>query len=158
MNLKQFGLVGACLVLVLTAIGCAGPAPVQPGPSTPNAPQASSSQAIKPNYTPGPDDPRIFFLDPLDGDTMSTSSSIRFGVSRLDLTGKQVFLTIDRACAAAGEALTVDERHLAYERDQSSLPVDLTAGQHRLCLQVADNTGIALDGPGMLQVIDITAE
>jgi hypothetical protein len=160
MNLKRIRLVGVCLVLALAVIGCAGPAPapIQLGPSAPNAPQAPSSAGVSPDYTPGPDDPHIFFLEPLDGDSVPTSLGVRFGVSRLDLEGKRVYLTIDQACTAVGESLTVDEQHLAYEQDRSSLAVELSVGPHRLCLQVTDNKGVVLDGPGMLQVIDITAE
>jgi hypothetical protein len=159
MNLKPLHLIAVCLVLVSTMIGCAGPAPaVQSGPSSSNAPRAPSSTGVKPDYTPGPDEPHIFFMEPLDSDTVSTSTSIRFGVSRLDLNGKRVYLIIDQPCAAPGETLTVDEHHLAYERDRSDVPVDLSVGPHRLCLQTTDNKGVALNGLGMFQVIDIIAE
>ena len=143
MNLKTLRLIGVYLVLASMAIGCASPspAPIQSGPSSPNVPQAPSSAGVKPNYTPGPDDPQIFFLEPLDGDVVQDTVSVRFGVSHLDLKDKRVYLTIDGACAAAGESLTVDDQHLAYEQDRSSLAVALSAGPHRLCVQVTDNKG-----------------
>ena len=160
MNRKVFSLISVCLIFAVMAVGCAGPTPVpaQPVPAVPDQPPAPAAQAGKPNYTPSPNEPYIFFLEPLDGDSVSGSMAVRFGVSRLDLTGKRVFLVVDQACATPGETLTEDAQHLAYKQGQSSLGVALRPGPHRLCLQVADSAGAALDDPGMLQVIDITVE
>ena len=158
MNPKPISLISVCLILALMAIGCAGPAPAESGPTVPDQPQAPSAQTGKPNYTPGPDDPHIFFLEPLDGDSVSDTVAVRFGVSRLDLADKRVFVVVDQACVTAGGAMPTDAQHLAYKQGLSSMALELSAGQHRLCLQVTDNAGTVLDGPGMLQVIDITVE
>jgi hypothetical protein len=160
MNLKQIRLVGVCFVIVLAVSGCGGPAPApaQPGPAVSNPAQPPSPQAVKPNYTPAPGDSYIFFLEPVDGDSVSPSLSVRYGVTRLNLAGKRVYLTIDHVCAAAGETLTTDQSHLMFELARSSLPVKFGVGPHRLCLQVTDDKGVVLDGPGMLQVIDIVGE
>ncbi len=160
MNRNAFSLISVCLIFAGMAVGCAGPAPVpaQPVPAVPDQPPAPAAQAGKPNYTPSPNEPYIFFLEPLDGDNVSGSMAVRFGVSRLDLTGKRVFLVVDQACAAPGETLTEDAQHLAYKQGRDRLALEVGAGQHRLCLQVANNSGIALDGPGMVQVIDIVVE
>lgn len=160
MNLKQFSLVCLCLIIAVMISGCAGPAPApaQPVPTVSDKPPAPVSQTGKPNYTPSPDEPHIFFIEPLDGDSVSGSMAVRFGVSQLDLTGKQVFLSVDLACAAPGEKLTEDAQHIAYKQGRDRLALQIGPGQHRLCLQVANNSGIALDGPGMIQVIDIVVE
>ena len=160
MNLKQIRLVGVCFVMALTASGCGGsaPAPTQPGPAVSNPAQSPSPQAVKPNYTPGPDDSYIFFLEPVDGDSVSPSLNARYGVTRLNLAGKRVYLTIDHVCAAAGETLTDDQYHRVFKPNRSSLPIEVSTGPHRLCLQVTDDKGVMLDGPGMLQVIDIIGE
>ncbi len=158
MNRKRLALISVSLILGLIVIGLivtgrASPTSVQTGPSAPNGPQA-----VKPNYTPSPDEPHVFFLEPLDGDSVPTSANIQFGVSHLDLKNKRVYLIVDRACAAPGGTITTDAQHLLFEGNSANLSIDLNAGPHRLCLQVADNKGVALDGPGMLEVIDVTSE
>lgn len=158
MNPKSINLISVCVVLACFVSACSGPVPTQSVPAVPDKPQAPSAQTGKPSYTPGPDDPAIFFLEPIEGDSVSSPMPVRFGVSRLDLADKQIFLVIDQACVAAGGVMTPDAQHLVYKQGRSSLALELSAGQHRLCLQVADNSGVVLDGPGMLQVIDIIVE
>ena len=78
------------------------------------------------------------------------------------VNGAEVSTAADVAAAvqtaAPGETLTEDAQHLAYKQGRDRLALEVGAGQHRLCLQVANNSGIALDGPGMVQVIDIVVE
>jgi hypothetical protein len=65
-------------------------------------------------------------------------------------------LLIDTGCVAPGQIIPTDDAHLRFDKGQYDREVPLTAGAHQLCLQGSNENNIALEGPGMVQVIDIT--
>ena len=66
---------------------------------------------------------------------------------------------INKACTPAGETIPDDEQHLSLplgvmEDSRFNLPL----GQHRLCIQASNQDDVALQGPGMTRMIDVTIQ
>lgn len=149
------------IIIALTNPAAApGPAPA-PGPTKPLGPGATSAPRPlppKPNVTPGPNDPTLYFFEPQDGDTTDNNPVyVRIGNANLGgIVGPVVaHLLIDTGCVTPGQIIPTDDAHLRFDKGQYDREVALTAGAHQLCLQASDENNIALEGPGMVQVIDI---
>ena len=150
------------LVLVLLA-ACGNPAP-QPagGQNTPtiNAPSAQGT-AVKTNAEAGPNDPQIFMLEPQDNSTLNSPLFLRIGVANfpIPVSGTKIHVAIDSPCIPSGQTIPEDAQHVSLplgvlENSRFDLPV----GQHRLCVQASSQDNIALEGPGMMRVIDLNVE
>jgi hypothetical protein len=157
--------IGLLVIIVVIIIALTNPA-AAPGPAPapgPTRPPGSGATSVpkplppKPNVTPGPDDPTLFFFEPEDGDTTDNPVYVRIGNANLGSTTGPVVahLLIDTGCVTPGQIIPTDDAHLRFDKGQIDRRVELTAGQHRLCLEASDENNIALDGPGMVQVIDI---
>jgi hypothetical protein len=159
------------LVVTLSVVAailaaCGSPAPQPPGGpnanGTPNANGVNAPAALptgeKTNVELGPNDPQIFMLEPLDGSSLSGPIFLRVGVANfpIPISGVKIHVAIDAACAQPGETVPEDAQHVSLplgtlENSRFDLPV----GQHRLCIQASNRDNIALDGPGMMRVIDL---
>jgi hypothetical protein len=71
--------------------------------------------------------------------------AFRVGVSNFVIPVS--YVKIHAACTPAGETILEDEEHL-------SLPL----GQHHLCIQAFNQDDVALQGPGMMRMIDVTIQ
>ena len=68
-------------------------------------------------------------------------------------------VAIDAACTPAGQVIPADAQHLSLPQGVTEdARFGLPLGQHRLCLQAANPENIALAGPGMTRVIDVTIQ
>lgn len=162
------------LVLVLSVlatllIACGSPAPQQPaGPSANNATNAPATADLPAHATPekinaevGPDEPQIFMLEPQDGSVMDSPFFLRVGVSNfvIPVSYVKIHVAVNMACTPAGETIPDDEQHLSLplgvmEDSRFNLPL----GQHRLCIQASNQDDVALQGPGMTRMIDVTIQ
>ncbi len=160
-------LVIALSVLAAALAACGGPAPQPPGgPSatgTSGAPAANGPAALataeKTNVQVGPNDPQIFMLEPQDGSEVSSPINLRVGVSNfpIPISSVGIHVAIDAACSPAGQKIPEDAQHVSLpigtlENSRFELPV----GQHRLCIQASTQDNIALEGPAMTRVVDLT--
>lgn len=110
--------------------------------------------------------PRVTFLEPRDGQTVSSPVSIRMGVENFTVEpagpvqrGRgHLHLMVDADCVPVGQAVPKDDAHIHYGKGQVEDNLQLAPGSHRLCLQAADGAHMALDGDGTRQTIAITVK
>ena len=159
----------ALSLLAAALAACGSPAPQPPGGSgvtgTASAPAANGAAPLptaeKTNVEVGPNDPQIFLLEPQDGSVVDSPFFLRVGVSNfvIPISELKLHVAVDAACTPAGQVIPADAQHLSLpqgvtENARFSLPL----GQHRLCIQASNPENIALAGPGMTRVIDVTIQ
>ncbi len=153
-------------VIVALSAACSSPAPQPPsGPSTagtPNAPTVNApppqGTAVKNNVDVGPNDPQIFMLEPQDNSTLSSPIFLRIGVANLPVpvSNLKIHVAVDATCAQPGQTVPEDAQHVSFPLGVlENSRFDLTEGQHRLCIQASTGDNVALNGPGMMRVIDL---
>ncbi len=154
-------------LLVVLLIGCGSPAPQ--GPTQPGGPTsaavgngpASLATPEKNNVEVGPNEAQIFMQEPEDGDGVDSPFYLRVGVAnfKIPLNYVTIHIAIDAQCTPAGGTIPEDERHVSLPMGKFDNPrFALPLGQHRLCIQAANQDNIALEGPGMTRVIDLNVE
>jgi hypothetical protein len=165
-------LIALALVLTVAAawlIACGSPAPQQPaGPGadaaavTPVAtvpPPAATPEKINPEV--GPNEPRLFMLEPQDESAIDSPFYFRVGVANLPISAKsaKINVAINTACTAAGSMAPEDGQHVSLPAGVMEEPrFNLPLGQHRLCIQVANPDGVILQAPGLTHIIDVTIQ
>jgi hypothetical protein len=150
--------VGGLIGLSITA--CGTPAPQTTPPIEPPAGVQPTTlpTPLKPNVTVAPDEPQIYVLEPNDTETINPLVTLRVGASnfKLPLDNVVIHIAIDAPCTPPGEIVPEDAQHRRFDQGLITAPVlSLPAGQHRLCLQASGTNDIALDGAGMMRIIDV---
>lgn len=110
--------------------------------------------------------PRVYFVEPQAGATVA--SPVRVVMAAESFTVEpagevkpgagHLHIVVDGDCAAPGDAVPKDGTHLHYGKGQLEAGVELTPGEHTLCLQAADGAHVALAGDGMTQKIAMMVE
>jgi hypothetical protein len=155
--------------LAALLIACAPPAPQPPaGPSTSGTANASATAAPPAQATPekinaevGPNEPQIFMLEPEDGSVMDSPFFLRVGVANfpIPISNVKIHVAINAASTPAGETIPKAEQHISLPRGaMEDSRFNLPLGQHRLCIQASNQNDIALQGPGMTRMIDVTIQ
>ncbi|MGH8897457.1 MAG: DUF4399 domain-containing protein [Egibacteraceae bacterium] len=129
----------AVTALVLTACGGGGGQPT----STGSAPNPSGSQAAQ-SY--------VDFAEPQNGATVSSPVTVKMKAEGITIEPAGVVrpgaghfhVMIDTPCPAAGQVIPADDTHKHYGKGQTEATLELTPGQHTLCLQAADGAHTAL--------------
>lgn len=142
---KVYSLVVLLCVVVLLA-ACAAPA------------------TVAPTAVPTASGPRVFFVEPKDGATVSSPVKIKMGAEGIALapaadgikagTG-HLHIIVNADCVAVGQTIPSNETNLHYGKAQTEAELTLAPGKYKLCLQIADAVHSALPGAGMTQVINI---
>src|SRR5512136_654205 len=162
-------LVLALCLLAAELAACGSPAPRPPGgpgvTGTAGAPAATGAAPLptaeKINVEVGPNDPQIFMLEPQDGSVVDSPFVLRIGVSNfvIPISELKIHVAIDAACTPAGQVIPADAQHLSLPQGVTEdARFGLPLGQHRLCIQASNPENIALAGPGMTRVIDVTIQ
>jgi hypothetical protein len=150
-------IVVALVVIAALVVAFGSQAPQQPNkPITSGA--TLSATAEKNNVEVGPNDPQIFMLEPQDGSRLSSPFFLRIGVANfpIPVSSVGIHIAIDATCAQPGETIAEDAQHVSLPIGQLENPrFDLPQGTHRLCIQASNQNNVALDGPGMMRVIDL---
>ncbi|MFK0375285.1 DUF4399 domain-containing protein [Pandoraea sp. NPDC090278] len=106
--------------------------------------------------------PRVFFVAPADGATVSNPVKVQFGVEGMTIkpageispnTGHH-HLIIDGDSIPAGQVVPTDDSHLHFGKGQTETSVNLTPGDHTLTMQFADGAHRSY-GPAMSQTIKV---
>ncbi|MBX3001845.1 MAG: DUF4399 domain-containing protein [Caldilineaceae bacterium] len=135
------------LLALLLLAGCSIPIPVAPQPA-----HASTS--------------RVFFTTPADGTTVSSPVQVSMSgefftvepAGTIHPGAGHLHILVDSECIAPGQVIIKDETHIHYGAGQLTAELELTPGEHTLCLQAADGAHFALSGEGMTETITITVE
>ncbi|MFJ2991980.1 DUF4399 domain-containing protein [Pandoraea sp. NPDC087047] len=106
--------------------------------------------------------PRVFFVAPTDGATVSNPVVVKFGVEGMAIkpagdmtpnTGHH-HLIIDGDPIPAGQVVPTDVSHLHFGKGQTETTVNLTPGDHTLTMQFANGAHQSY-GPAMSQTIKV---
>lgn len=107
--------------------------------------------------------PQVRFISPDNGAVVS--SPVQVEMEAQDFTVEQageiregaghLHIMVDTPCVPAGEIVPKDETHLHYGDGSMEAQLELTPGEHTLCLQAADGAHTALPGSGMTQTITV---
>jgi hypothetical protein len=112
---------------------------------------------------PAPKNAKVFFLDLKDGQTMPSKTTIRFGISGMDLaaagssrpnTGHH-HLLIDAELPALDQPIPSDFNYLHFGRGQDEMELSLTPGAHTLQLLLGDGNHVPHDPPVVSPVIHV---
>jgi hypothetical protein len=116
---------------------------------------------LLPRSTP---EPRAFFIEPDDGDSVPTTFTVRMGATGLRVVpagepkeGEGHFhILVDSDFIPAGQAIPNDEQHLHFGKGVSEAEITLPPGEHTLRLQFADGVHTALEGEQYQDEIQIS--
>nr|WP_197088121.1 DUF4399 domain-containing protein [Pandoraea apista] len=106
--------------------------------------------------------PRVFFVAPTNGATVSNPVVVKFGVEGMAIkpagdmtpdTGHH-HLIIDGDPIPAGQVVPTDDTHLHFGKGQTETSVNLTPGDHTLTMQFANGAHQSY-GPAMSQTIKV---
>ena len=111
--------------------------------------------------------PRVFFVEPQDGATVSQDVKVVMGIEGMEIklagdltpdTGHH-HLIIDAPMIAEGEVVPVDkpEQYKHFGKGQTETTIKLAPGKHVLTLQLGDGTHRSL-GERMRKTITVTAQ
>lgn len=107
---------------------------------------------------------RVFFTNISDGDIIDSPVTVQWRAENFTIEpagevkagAGHLHIMVDADCVAAGQIVPADDNHLHYGKAQTEATLDLTPGEHTLCLQAADGVHTALAGDGAIQVVTIT--
>lgn len=106
--------------------------------------------------------PRVYFVTPEDGATVTTPVPVEFGVDNVVIeppTGEaregagHLTLIVDAPCLGPGEPVPDDDLHIQITDGATSGELSLFSGIHRLCLQLTDGAGIAQPAHDVITIV-----
>jgi hypothetical protein len=109
---------------------------------------------------------RVYIISPLNGETVSSPVTVRFGLSGMgvapsgiekDNTGHH-HLLIDTDLPKLDEPIPVDDNHKHFGGGQTETRIALPPGQHTLQLLMGNWTHVPHNPPVMSEKITITVE
>lgn len=151
------------LIVALALQSCGGrdDADTQPAaePPAPAAPVAMPR-------TPAPPGATVFFITPMDGNTVSSPVAVKFGISGMavapagDATPNSGHhhLLVDAELGDPTLPVPSDANHLHFGKGQTETELELEPGTHRLQLVLGDANHVPHEPPVMSAPITITVE
>ena len=109
----------------------------------------------------------MYFVTPLDGQTVSSPVTVRFGLEGLGVapagverekTGHHHLLVDVDDLPPMDKPIPADERHIHFGGGQTQTTLELEPGEHTLQLLVGDHLHIPHEPPVMSEKITITVE
>lgn len=128
---------------------------------------AASMVAGAHGATPAPDGASVYFVTPLDGQTVSTPVTVRYGLEGMGVapagveqegTGHHHLLVDVDELPAMDEPIPADEQHIHFGGGQTQTTLELEPGEHTLQLLVGDHLHVPHEPPVMSEKITITVE
>lgn len=118
--------------------------------------------------TPAPEGAKVFFIDLVDGDKISSPLELRFGIEGMQVVPAGTeqehsghhHLLIDATLEgdALNEPIPSDENHVHFGKGQKEASVELSPGEHTLQLILGDHNHIPHNPPVVSEQITITVE
>ena len=116
--------------------------------------------------TESPAGAELYFIAPVDGDTVSSPVTVLFGLrgmgvapagAQLPKTGHH-HLIVNAATPSAGKPIPSDDNHRHFGGGQTETTLELSPGKHTLQLVLGDYAHIPHNPPVVSEVITITVE
>lgn len=151
-------LVSVFLVAFSTACapGGEGEAPAEEEEPTPaEQPMAESAESSG--------GPRIWFISPEDGATVTSPVELQFGHENFELMPKGTMepetghhhVGVDTECLPAGEIIPEAAPWIHLGDASAEMQMQLPPGEHTLTIQIGDGEHRTLDEPGLCQTITV---
>ena len=114
--------------------------------------------------TPAPAGAKVFIIEPVDGATVSSPVTVKFGAEGVDIVPAGTdkpnsghhHLLIDTQIPDLSSAIPKDEHHVHYGKGQTEATVELKPGKHTLQLLLGDKNHIPTDPPVESSAVTIT--
>ena len=98
--------------------------------------------------TPAPSDAELYFISPVDGETVSSPVTVRFGLRNMGVAPAGVesentghhHLIIDAELPASDQPVPNDANHRHFGKGQTETRLELAPGSHTLQLLLGDHT------------------
>ncbi|PSF12672.1 DUF4399 domain-containing protein [Marinobacter shengliensis] len=128
---------------------------------------AASMVAGAHGATPAPEGAAVYFVTPLDGQTVSSPVTVRFGLEGLGVapagverekTGHHHLLINVDDLPPMDKPIPADERHIHFGGGQTQTTLELEPGEYTLQLLVGDHLHIPHEPPVMSEKITVTVE
>ncbi len=128
---------------------------------------AASMVSTAHGATPAPEGAAVYFVSPMDGQTVSSPVTVRFGLEGLgvapagverDSTGHHHLLVDVDDLPAMDQPVPADDRHIHFGGGQTQTTLELSPGEHTLQLLVGDHLHVPHEPPVMSEKITITVE
>jgi len=125
---------------------------------------AASTLAVAHAATPVPEGAAVYFVTPLDGQTVSFPVTVRFGLDGLGVapagmeregTGHHHLLVDLDNPPAMDKSIPADDQHIHFGGGQTQASLELAPGEHTLQLLVGDHLHVPHEPPVMSQKITI---
>ena len=150
------------LIATLAACGGGTDTPAN-GSAETKAPAANRGSTALPR-SPAADGARVFFIQPADGDTVTSPVRIEFGIEAMSLVpagqakthSGHHHLIVNAEFPATDLPIPANEHYIHFGDGSTSTSLELPPGQHRLQLLLGDYLHIPHDPPISSEVITIT--
>jgi len=162
------------LVLILGLWGCNQQSAEEPsaqqqsaGEQSASAADAGSAPATSPlPRTASPAAARVFFISPVDGDTVSNPVAVEFGIEGMNVVRAGVkeahsghhHLIIDAGLPDTSLPIPADDYYIHFGDASTSTALTLDPGTHTLQLLLGDHLHIPHDPPVISARITVTVE
>ena len=149
----------AATLIVLSLAACGDSGTPAPKDESASAPEASAR-------TPSPAGARVFLIEPVNGASVKSPVTVKFGVEGLEVVPAGTdkpnsghhHLLIDTKLDDFGSTVPADATHIHYGKGQTEAQIELTPGKHTLQDVFADKNHVPHDPPLQSDVITITVE
>lgn len=117
--------------------------------------------------TPAPEGAAVYFVTPLNGQTVNSPVTVSFGLEGLGVapagvererTGHHHLLVDVDDLPALDQPVPADEHHIHFGGGQTQTTLELSPGKHTLQLLVGDHLHVPHEPPVMSEKITITVE
>jgi hypothetical protein len=145
------------LTLVILTLGCR-PAP----PAETDAEPAPADEAVRA-------EPRVFFIEPADGATVTSPVHFRFGIEHFEIAPVPAgevdvvrhgmghhHLGVDTECLPAGSIVPQANPWIHFGDGRTEIDMQLPPGRHTFALQIGDDEHRTIEG--LCSTITVTVE
>lgn len=152
-------------LLVALALQSCGQEQDGAGTDTAATAPAPAAPATMPR-SPAPPGAAVFFITPMDGQTVGSPVTVKFGISGMAVapagdttpnTGHH-HLLVDAELADTTLPIPSDSNHLHFGKGQTETVLELEPGEHRLQMVLGDANHVPHDPPVVSAPITITVE
>lgn len=150
-----------CLMVLALAIACGGGSE-EPAAET-EAEAETMEEPMEEAAAEEMSGPRIFFVKPEAGSTVTSPVSFEFGIEGLELAPKLTYepgtghhhIGITDTCVPAGEAIPEADPWVHMGDASFVIDMQLPPGEHTLTIQLGNGDHIAFEDPGLCKSITI---
>ncbi len=156
----------ACIVLLCLSVACAGGGGEQAEVAEEAGHEAGMEHAAAEEpaeMAEGSDAPRVWFITPEDGATVTSPVAFEFGSENIVIEPKgdvhagagHHHIGVNTECLPAGEAIPEADPWVHFGDGSAMIEMQLPEGEHTLTIQLGDGEHVTLDEPGLCASVTI---